>query len=284
MSRLDANLKMRLDYEINMLERAKKEYSDRLYYLRDFQGAFMKWSKRGRRKYYYIKRSGSSSYKYIGKTGLKDVERVKEVHFLEEVIGRINHNLELLKSCADDYLPFDASSICDSLPKVYRCKVPPVSELYKIQSEQWLNRRLEDQKLFPENYTEKKRHTTSDGVKVKTVSEVVLYEMIKDAGLALIYELPIPMKDYGPPLYPDATVLSPIDMKTEIIVEYVGRLDLYEYRVDFAKRVARYIDSGYIPGVNLFFVFSDSKGNVDTHQIKKVIADIFGIRKGTAFK
>ena len=33
MSRLDANLKMRLDYEINMLERAKKEYSDRLYQL-----------------------------------------------------------------------------------------------------------------------------------------------------------------------------------------------------------------------------------------------------------
>ena len=117
-----------------------------------------------------------------------------------------------------------------------------------------------------------------DGIKVKTVSELVLYERLKDAGLALIYELPLPLKDYGPPVYPDVTVLSPIDMKTEIIVEYVGLLDLYEYRVDFVKKLGRYIKSGYIPGVNLFFIFSDANGNVDSIQITKVIADIFGIR------
>ena len=150
--------------------------------------------------------------------------------------------------------------------------------MYEIEGKKWLARRLEDQKKFPENYPENKRHRTSDGIWVKTVSEVTLYEMVKSAGLALIYELPLPMKDYGPPVYPDITVLSPIDMKTEIIIEYVGRLDLREYREEFARKIGRYIKSGYKLGTNLFLVYSDSEGHIDSMQIKKVIADITGIR------
>lgn len=66
-------------------------------------------------------------------------------------------------------------------------------------------------------------------------------------------------------------------MKTEIIVEYVGRLDLQQYRDKFAKKIGRYISNGYIPGVNLFFVFGDKEGHIDSLQINKVIADIRGL-------
>ena len=109
-------------------------------------------------------------------------------------------------------------------------------------------------------------------------AEVVLYEMFKSAGLVQIYELPFPPMDYGPTIYPDFTILSPVDMKTNIIVEYVGRMDLTDYGEKFAKRVKRYMDSGYQPGVNLFFIFGDKKGNIDSTQVAKVIADIFGLR------
>ena len=152
----------------------------------------------------------------------------------------------------------------------------PVSEAYKHKSAEWLSRKLDYQKTFPENYPQNKRHRTSDGVMVKTISELTLYERFRAAGLAQVYELPLPMKDYGPPLYPDFTLLSPVDMTTEIIVEFVGRLDQRGYREDFARKVGRYIASGYIPGVNLFFIYSDSEGNIDSMQITKVIADILG--------
>ena len=275
---MDTNLKTRLDYEIIILERTKEEYNARLYQLRDCKGSFLRWTDHGNHKYYYIKRRGSKTYKYIRKSDLQDVQRIKDVRCLEEAIRRIDRDIDLVKCLSNGFLPFDPSAVNESLPEVYRCSVPPVSELYKVESDKWLSKRLEDQKLFSENYPERKKHTASDGVKVKTVSELVLYERLKDAGLAPIYELPLPLKDYGPPVYPDVTVLSPIDMKTEIIVEYVGLLDLYEYRVDFVKKLGRYIKNGYIPGVNLFFIFSDANGNVDSIQITKVIADIFGIR------
>ena len=263
-----------------MLEKAKQEYTARLELLQDYKHSFLRRAKPGKGKYYYysVKRSGSKTYDYLGASGHRIVKQVKEVRFLEEAIRRINRDLDLMKSLADGFLPFDPSHVNESLPAVYRCDVPPSSKLYEIEAGKWLSRRLEDQKHFPENYPEKKNHRTSDGIWVKTVSEVTLYEMVKSAGLALIYELPLPMKDYGPPLYPDVTVLSPIDMKTEILIEYVGRLDLREYREEFARRIDRYIKSGYKIGVNLFFVFSDNEGHIDSMQIKKVIADILGTR------
>ena len=277
---MNAELYQRLNYEIMMLEKAKQEYSSRLELLQDCKGAFLRRSKPGKGKYFYysVKRSGSKEYDYLGPSNNHIVKKVQEVRFLEEAIRRIDRDLGLMKALADGFLPFDPSHVNESIPAVYRCEVPSSSELYEAEGKKWLARRLEDQKGFPENYPEKKEHRTSDGIWVKTVSEVVLYEMVKSAGLSLIYELPLPMKDYGPPLYPDITVLSPIDMKSEIIIEYVGRLDLREYREEFAKKIDRYIKSGYKIGVNLFFVFSDSKGHIDSMQIKRVVADILGTR------
>lgn len=277
---MDAELYQRLNYEIMMLEKAKKEYSTRLELLGDYKDSLLRRTKPGNGKYFYysVKHNGSRTYNYLGSSDHHIVKKVREARFLKEAIRRINCDLDLLKALAYGFLPFDPSHVTESLPEAYRCEIPTSSKLYETEGKKWLAKRLEDQKGFPENYPEKKKHRTSDGIWVKTVSEVVLYEMVKSAGLTLIYELPLPMKDYGPPLYPDVTVLSPIDMKTEIIIEYVGRLDLREYREDFARRIDRYIRSGYKIGVNLFFVFSNIEGHIDSIQIKKVIADISGIR------
>ena len=277
---MNAELHHRLNSEIMMLENMKKEYTARLDLLRDYQGAFLKRAIPGKGKhyYYFVKRNGSKTYDYLGLSDHRIVRQVREARFLGEAIRRIDRNLDLMKALVDGFEPFDASHIAESLPAVYRCDAPPSSKMYEIEGKKWLARRLEDQKMFPENYPENKQQQTSDGIWVKTVSEVVLYEMVKSAGLALIYELPLPMKDYGPPIYPDITVLSPIDMKSEIIIEYVGRLDLREYREEFARKVDRYLRSGYKIGVNLFFVFSDSKGRIDSIQIQKVISDIIGTR------
>ena len=85
------------------------------------------------------------------------------------------------------------------------------------------------------------------------------------------------MKDHGPTIYPDETVLSPVDLVTEVKIEYVGRLDLPLYREAFAKKLGRYMADGYTIGVDLFLIYSDSDGHIDTLQIKRAIADIKGL-------
>ena len=284
MSFMDAELNQRLEYELMMLEHDRKEYAERLDSLHDCKDAFLRRTRQhGKGQYYYyVKRSGAASYRYLGKASHREVKRVREARFLEEAIRRIDHDIELVKALKHGFLSYDSSYVSESLPDLYRTEVPPVSELYKHKSAAWLNDRLAFQRNMPENYPQYKRHHTSDGVMVKSISEVTMYEMFKGSGLTQIYELPVVPEDHGPPMYPDFTILSPVDMKTEISVEFVGRLDLREYRDDFARRVGRYIANGYKPGINLFFVFGDKDGNIDSMQITKVIADIYGLRDTNA--
>ena len=274
---MDAELDERLCYELMLLEQQRKDYALRLEKLQDCTNLLLKRMERNGHSYYYIKRPGSDSYNYINRSS-DEISRIRETRYLEESISRIDNNIELVRSLKDDYLPLDMSHVNERLPYAYRGEVVPVSDMYREISDKWLARELELQKEFPENYPQYKKHRTSDEIMVKTISELVIYERFKAAGLTQIYELPFLPSDHGPAVYPDFSVLSPIDMESVIFVEFARRMDIHGYREDFARKVGRYIDSGYIPGVNLFFIFSDKDGNVDSLQITKVIADIYGLR------
>ena len=277
---MDHDLYSRLNYELKIMESESELYSSRLKALGGAKDSRLKCTVRnGSGKYYYARESGSSNYKYIGSEEDELVLRIKEAAHLKASLNNINQNIVLVKSLLDGYSPFDLGSIDKNLPITYQSKTHFPHSEYQQAGRKWKDEKLIYQAGFPENYPQFKTETTSDGTKVKTVSEVLLYDRFLDAGLAVMYELPLPCVDYGPNLYPDFTILSPIDCKTEIIVEYVGRMDKPGYREDFAKRVYRLMQNGYIPGVNLFFVFSDLEGHVDSLQVNKVISDILGIRR-----
>lgn len=275
---MDAILSERLSYELLMLEQKRKEYSLRLEQVGNYDGIILRRIKSRNNYYYCTKRPGDSSYSYIGRESYREISRICEARFLKEANKRVENNIELINSLLNNYLPLDTNHINENLPKTYRFEPQPVSEGNQSISSKWLEHNLEFQRRFPGNFPENKRHRTSDGIMVKSISEALVYERLKDAGLTVIYELPFLPNDHGPAVYPDFAVLSPIDLESVIFVEFVGRMDLQNYREGFAKKVGRLLDSGYIPGVNLFFIFSDRDGNIDSLQINKVIADIFGLR------
>ena len=275
---MNAILSERLNYELLMLEQKRKEFSLRLEQVGNYDGTILRRVKSRNNYYYCIKRPRDTSYSYIGRESHREVSRICEARFLEEASKRVENNIELINALINNYQSLDIDHINENLPKTYRFEPQPVAERHQSPNAKWLAQNLEFQRRFPENYPENKRHRTSDGVLVKTISEALIYERFKDAGLTVIYELPFLPDDHGPAIYPDFAVLSPIDLESVIFVEFVGRMDLQQYREGFAKKVGRFIDSGYIPGVNLFFIFSDRDGSIDSLQITKLRADIYGLR------
>ena len=276
---MDHDLHSRLMYELKNLSDAQGKYRAEYEALGSAGKVLLKRNvhKNGH-AYYYGKMPGASKYHYIGAESNLQVRKIKKAAHLGKAMENIDRNIILINSFMADYEEYDYRSVEASLPMTYRDGKNPCISAYQSIGKKWQEEKLVFQAGFPENYPERKKEQTSDGVWVKTISEVVMYERFKGAGLFQIYELPLVSKDYGPNLYPDFTILSPLDLKTEIIVEYVGRLDSQQYREDFARRIYRYMKNGYIPGVNLFFVFSDLEGHVDSLQINKVIADIRGLR------
>lgn len=275
---MDAELNHRLNYELRRLKDDRDKYVSRLDRCNGVEKVRLRKTKRSRGNYYYYaKKDGSDKYVYLGTRDRPDVKRICEAHFLKETIARIDSNITMINSFLEGYLPTDAYAVNAALSSAYHSEILPITGAYEREGEKWKTARLAFQAEYPENYPEYKTETTSDGVKVKSVSEALLYERFKSAGFFQIYELPLVLKDHGPAIYPDFTILSPVDMKTQIYVEYVGRLNLPKYREDFARRLHRYISNGYKPGVNVFFIFSDSNGHIDSMQINRVIAEIRGI-------
>ena len=275
---MDADIIQRLVYQKKLLKADYLSASDKLEKLEGYRSYRIKRiQKKNGKSYYYVKPAGSREYKYIGKEN-KLVMRVKEAAHLEKASEVIRNDLELIESLIDGYISYDNDAISKMLPNAYRRELMLSDDPYRVAGERWKKIKLEYQKQFPENYPEKKTEETSDGVWVKSKNEVIIYERLLSSGLFFIYELPLVMKDYGPPLYPDFSILSPIDMKTVFIIEHVGKLNDWEYVKDFTKRVKRYVENGFKPGVNLFFSFSDKEGHLDSLQITKIIADIIGAR------
>ena len=276
---MEHDLHSRLMYELKDLIDTREKYRSEYEALASDSNVLLKRNvHKDGHVYYYGKAQGESRFSYIGNESNLNVKRIKKAAYLGKALEKIDRNISLISSLLTDYAECDHRSIEASLPQTYRNGNDPLMSAYQEAGKKWKEEKQIFQACFPENYPERKKEQTSDGVWVKTISEVVMYERFKGAGLFQIYELPLVSNDYGPNLYPDFTILSPLDFKTEIIVEYVGRLDSQQYREDFAKRIYRYMKNGYLPGVNLFFVFSDLDGHVDSLQIGKVIADIKGLR------
>lgn len=276
---MDHDLQSRLIYELKILKKDKERYTSRLSLLDEYRGQRLKrLSPKDGCNYYCIRRKNAAKYKYAGKEADKSVSRIKEAAHITRALDIIDRNIALTESLLEGYEKYDNASIDEKLPFSYRSEEIINDADYLAVGMKWKAAKLAYQATFPENYPQNKTERTSDGTMVKTISEMVLYERLIAAGLIFVYELPLPSNDYGPNLYPDFTVLSPLDCKTEIIIEYVGRLDLPQYRDEFSRRLYRYMMNGYTPGVNLFFAFGDMRGHIDSLQVNKIIADILGVR------
>lgn len=259
---MDAILDARLKYELMLLGDARQKYTDQLKYLSKYDNYYLdpKPKKKSKYTYYYAYKKGGVDSNYAGGDSAEEVRGIKEVRHLKEAIKRIDTNIELIKALREGYVQCDLLTIDSLMKKTYRNNMPRIDDKYHSLGKKWKAEKLKFQSNFPENYPDFKTHQTLDKTLVKSVSEVNLYNTLLLEGLIFVYELPLASKDYGPPFYPDFTILSPVDLKTEIIVEYVGRMDMKSYREDFADRIYRYMRNGYIPGINLFFVFADLDG------------------------
>lgn len=275
---MDAELYHRLNYQLKLLEADHAIFSERFSHCKQYVDYRLKRNPRKRgRVYYYVRKPGDKDYHYKGKEDHPLVKAVREAHQLNAILSRLEQDIELVRALLKGYAPYDFATVAATLREAYKIRVMPQPPKYLEVAAKWKKEKLAYKATFPENYPDNNQERTADGTMVKTISEVVVYNRLLDAGLIPVYELPLPSREYGKPSYPDFSVLSPIDLKTTIIIEYVGRLDLKEYRESFAYRLIQYMKNGYKPGVNLFFVFGDERGHIDSMQLNRIIADIKGL-------
>lgn len=219
--------------------------------------------------YYCAYNKKDNSQKYLGKGNISEVARIKEHRHLK-MAGRIcENNLKAMEYASKRMKRTDSTSVRAMLPETYRgegylssAHVNPKATEWKVKSEAVKS----GFKIYkPEELIIK----TDDGSMVRSKSEAMIYNYLLSAGVCFVYELPIRFATGL--LVPDFTLLSETDYESELLIEHQGMMGERYYRERFAEKVYKYLQNGYIQGLNIFYTFDGVDGGFDKSPIEHIV-------------
>jgi hypothetical protein len=224
------------------------------------------------RAYYYRKEKNGLRYRrtYIGSSNNMEVLNIKKARYIAKALEVVEKDIALLNSLCDGYAFTGFRDINESIPKTYRLQSLDYYENLPDVAREWLRRKEAEKAEYGPWHPEGLIHKVSNGIKVRTKSEMAIAEILLRNGIPFVYELPHVLKN-GTIVHTDFTILSTIDYKTEILLEHEGSMADSGYRDKHSWRVENYYLSGYIPNVNIFFTYDGMNGSVDGEAIQRIV-------------
>lgn len=113
-------------------------------------------------------------------------------------------------------------------------------------------------------YAEHLVHRTRRGELVRSKSEVIIANLLHDAGIDYMYERPFTGEITGGLARPDFTIIDPGG--DEILWEHLGMLDRDDYLRSWETKRDWYARNGFTVGQNLF-ISSETNGIIDSQHI-----------------
>lgn len=260
------------------LQETKRTQEARLQELSEYEGLSLKYCQpaSGKRYYSVTRRQGKGDvrhYRYVGDDTKDTVRYVKELKHLKKALKALTKDIRLLSLVQSGLEDFEADAIDKVLPGTYRnatliapTPVDPRLALWKQKAEA---RKAADIAANGVFHPEELVHPTKDGAMVRSKGEALIYNRLLDLGVTFVYELPVRIGSRK--RYPDFTLLSEVDFKTEILIEHQGMMNLPVYRERFRDRVYDYLCAGYISCDNIFYTFDAINGSTDTETIVDIV-------------
>ena len=225
--------------------------------------------------YYSAVYPGIGRKKYLGNDRHPDVVNVKRLRYAKEAAAVCYNNIRLLEKLIESYVDTDYQTINSRLPITYRTELSNESgERFRInmpiEAIKWIGKKEKEKAKYPPYKPEQLKHPAMDGTLMRSKSEVIIANILLLAGIPFVYEVPIFID--GKMVLPDFTILSLIDLKTEIIIEHQGMVFVEEYAEKYIRSLKLYLQQSYwIPNKNLFFTFDDAKETLDTQQVTDIL-------------
>ena len=231
----------------------------------------MKHTKKGEKKYYYIKQPGDTEYTAVRKgdrkRALLAIALCKR-KWLETLIGILEKNLSYEERLIKNYRTYDFHTIKKLVPEAYRL----------LEEEGWYQMLskagLSDKVVQSENPNGRENliQCTSFGLLVRSKSELIIAEMLHAAEIPFRYEPEIELR--GPDgerrlYYPDFVLQHPLG--GTLYWEHLGKFGDYDYRKRNELKFLAYFANRITPGINLIVTFDDVDGAPDVPMLGEII-------------
>ena len=266
---MENKLLLDINHYHDQLRRSMGVQQARLSELSEYSQMILKTiSRRHGNSYYGVYKAGENTVRYLGNDSNPEVGLIRESRYLTESIKTIEFDISLIDDFLAKYESTSFDSINIKLPKTYRSNSFRTDIRNKV-AKKWKEQAEGYKATFAPFKPEELIHRTIDGTMVRSKSEALIYNYLLEAGYTFVYELPIKGKDRT--FYPDFTVLSEIDYKTEIRIEHQGMYGRNDYRNRSEAREYDYWSNGFLPARDVYFTFDDNRGGFDIGPIVEIL-------------
>ena len=254
-----------INYELEMLDNA--DYGEVP------EGKLYKYSTRKDTRY-ELKQSkkGNRKSKRIGNDYSKEVILIKQFAYNSELRKRLVHNKKILEKLYGSLLCCEIESVDEALPETYRDYTGMVNKNPSFMSmEEWLTVPYAKNSVeMPEN-----TNVTSDGRRVRSKSEVIIYDLLRYLGIPFRYEANVELRnENNEKVYKNADFLILTKGGGKIIVEHMGMLGHEDYFEKALHKVRLYILNGYSLNETLFLTADDVDGKIDAYSSKLLFENL----------
>lgn len=215
-----------------------------------------------------IRNKGRRMSKKLGGPDNDEVIKFKQSLFNDKMLKILKEDLKLLRKVEGKFLPYDPDSIDRELKEVYRDRTGLVNKAPGIVDlDEWV--KIDTRNSYP---LSEKSNVTTDGMKTRSKSELIIYGILKGYVLVLKYDMEIKLKDETGQVVtvcPDFVILC--SDGSLIIIEHLGMLDDVEYLKNALRRLHLYMINGFRLNENLFLTADYALGKINAQVINEMV-------------
>ena len=229
----------------------------------------VKHGRKGASYVYHVRAKGEKTGLYLKKRQDKIVKALAQKEYLLKLQRVLENGIRAIKRFLSAYYPDALKKVYENMPKGKKELVVPYQYPDKEYAELWQAKKYEGG-LFDENDPE---IYTKRGERVRSKSEQIIADRLKDAGIPYRYEFPF-VYEGNKVIHTDFTVLNR-RTRAEYRWEHFGRMDDPKYRKTFFWKQSLYAQYGYMPGINIIYTFEDKDNPLDTRYVDRLIKKFF---------
>lgn len=226
------------------------------------QGSLRIIHNKGSAQYYHV--NGGASI-YISKKNLPFCKKLAQVEYNKKMISRMEKQLtgtnKFLVNIKKNDLLMPFTRVC----KIRRELLEPLVIDTRSYAERWKQVQY-PQKSFENEAAE---FYTSEGLRVRSKSEIIIAETLTRLQIPFRYEYPLKMKE-GFVLHPDFYCLN-VHTREEFVWEHFGIMDDEEYVQRAVEKQNVYAKNGWISGKNMIFTMETRDCPLNSKVIEKIV-------------
>lgn len=204
----------------------------------------------------------------IGGETNEEVITIKQAFFNREMNRRLEHNEKILRRIDGAFLDYNPEEIDGALPEIYRDQTGLVDKFAAYSLSAWQNTKFMDNRFpMPQNANQ-----AADGTRMRSKSEIILYNIICDLGLPVKYDVDINLvNETGEKVYKNADFVFPHKDGGLVVLEHLGLLDDDTYLTKAVHKVRLYQRNGYTVNDRLFLTADDTNGKFNAFMAKELV-------------